>query len=694
MGNYTGNFLMMGRDASGNIKPLRVDENGKIPVSASATFPSKVVTVAKENGDYTSIKAANDSITDASTTNRYAVMVYPGVYVEDPIVMHNYVDIIAVASNFVTKITANNVNSPMFTGSGLNLVSGFIVNGVTNDAAFLVNTANYAMSINGCTIYNCKYGVQCTNGLVAASHVNTAPLGSMTIMFYANGGEIDITHFSLQGNAAITTVGKVDSSGSMMIEGTSINGPNVSVGFEADNGNLILSAVNIDSVTTCILTNNASIIEASAIRCGYNATTHLKVDDLASIIHVNSGEMSRAKMDFVAGYSNEILFFQDEVTGDQGMANWGEFAVGRPEKGSETVLGEGDSYVRGMKVYTYNPSGAVYTDVTTAAAGSTGSTFTFPAVAQNNAIYVASTLETASDKLQFFGIKSLETIAAVLGGGAFVVEYWNGAAWAEMEHMSTQSNSPYVQYAETIFERAQSEQIRFPIAFLSTWTKNDPMSLGTNYYWMRFRIASAITTAPTFQQFKLHTNRFEINADGVIEHFGASRYPKDLLVHQRLTDDLYGASPSSTRINFTTNIKITPVDNSFNDNALDGFGEIIPLPGGIDTSIPIVIEVIWMANGPNAGNVELEINYASINVGDTLDGTIADTNISEIIAVGAGETDVTRKTTFSVPVSHLVPGELLVFSLFRDALAGNTHDTLAENVEVSSLRAYGYFWRP
>ena len=53
----------------------------------------QIVTVAKAGGDFDTIQGAIDSITDATTTKRYAIKVYPGNYAES-VTMKNYVDII------------------------------------------------------------------------------------------------------------------------------------------------------------------------------------------------------------------------------------------------------------------------------------------------------------------------------------------------------------------------------------------------------------------------------------------------------------------------------------------------------------------------------------------------------------------------------------------------------------------------
>ena len=55
--------------------------------------PAQVVNVAKSGGNFTSIQEGIDSITDASATKRYAVVVHPGNYTES-VTLKDYVDLI------------------------------------------------------------------------------------------------------------------------------------------------------------------------------------------------------------------------------------------------------------------------------------------------------------------------------------------------------------------------------------------------------------------------------------------------------------------------------------------------------------------------------------------------------------------------------------------------------------------------
>ena len=98
-----------------------------IPLFGDDPKPLKnIVTVAKANGDFTSPVAAVNSITDASATNPYLVVIGPGVYTMGAaLVMKEYVDIAGSGEN-VTKLTG-----AISTGQ---LSSSAIVHGANNAA--------------------------------------------------------------------------------------------------------------------------------------------------------------------------------------------------------------------------------------------------------------------------------------------------------------------------------------------------------------------------------------------------------------------------------------------------------------------------------------------------------------------------------------------------------------------------------
>jgi hypothetical protein len=72
----------------------------------------QTVTVAKSGGDFTTIQGAIDSITDATTSKRYCVLVYPGDYAET-VVGKDYVEIMGMEAREAVNITG--ATGPLYT---------------------------------------------------------------------------------------------------------------------------------------------------------------------------------------------------------------------------------------------------------------------------------------------------------------------------------------------------------------------------------------------------------------------------------------------------------------------------------------------------------------------------------------------------------------------------------------------------
>ncbi|MHC4193376.1 MAG: hypothetical protein ACYSP9_04275 [Planctomycetota bacterium] len=82
----------------------------------------QTIVVAKSGGDYTTIQGAIDSITDATTTKRYAVLVYPGNYAE-AVTMTDYVDIIGTGrtNSRITGTTGTVLTFPATKGTVIDM---------------------------------------------------------------------------------------------------------------------------------------------------------------------------------------------------------------------------------------------------------------------------------------------------------------------------------------------------------------------------------------------------------------------------------------------------------------------------------------------------------------------------------------------------------------------------------------------
>jgi hypothetical protein len=678
------------------------------------------ITVGKSGADFTTIEAAL-AVAVAGDT----ILVSPGVYVENnPLTLVANVSLVSTGGLTVTNIVAANANQDLFTSADVVDIKGFGLLGVSGTGWIVRITAAHRMFFSEYAIFNCSNGI----GINHASAV------------------VDSTDLSIGNDAGTLAIGMRNNAGRLTVSGGLIAiGSTVTTMFDLDGANAVTTIENMISfesgVTTMVLTDNdarsvftscefvgmidgvvaqggadirlvgCSIFNAQqdgvripAVGSGTNVVGQgLTLEDsvrfdvnalCATCVFSGYGKAELDKMSFVSGSENYFLFV-DLKEGDEGTNILGELHIGRAEKGDESVFGEGESYTREMLVYTRS-AGNVYVDVSAAARSASGSTFTFPGVAANNMIYVASSLANGGDFLQHFGIKVSQTVAAVLGGGSIAVEAWTGAAWVSINHMSADANPPdWNQYAKAIFERTGSEQVRYEQAFLSTWTKNDDPSVGTNYYWVRFRIVGGITTAPTFEQFKLHPSRSEKNIDGTDEFFGASRPVLPLIAHINLATAVVGSAPGNASIAFTATTTLSLTRNQFSNNAVDSFGQVITIPVGLDTSIPVTVEDVWFPDTVNAGDVELRAIPGQLEVGDLFDGSVADgATLADINTVAGGSRYQSRKTSFDIDVSDLIPGDFLVVRIERDATVGNDPpDTLSGNIIHAEFGAFGKAWK-
>ncbi len=90
----------------------------------------KVIVVAKKGADFSTISAAIDSITDASTMNIYTIIVGPGIFVEPPLILKSYTSIRG-AGYQATVIVCNQADSSVITGADSSLIYGCTFTGCT-----------------------------------------------------------------------------------------------------------------------------------------------------------------------------------------------------------------------------------------------------------------------------------------------------------------------------------------------------------------------------------------------------------------------------------------------------------------------------------------------------------------------------------------------------------------------------------
>lgn len=522
------------------------------PISQS---PYGMITVARSNADFTSIKEACDYVaTRSSAGNPYAISAV-GAFVESPFTIPAYTKLLMDAASVTA---ADNLNPIITMQAYSEIVGGNIVGPSGSDAVRVLggNTAITRCVISG-------------YGQVGINALNTGPDRLVVRNVTLSGGQ---------------------------------------VGVKCDNSFVIVttsSAVGCSDVALWALNGSNSVVDSFlAAICAKD----LRISD-TSTMSMNSSQVDIDKIE-VSNYDNVQLAFQSSKEGDESAENIQEVHIGVPERGYEFSAGEGESYTRGMLVYTETPLN-VFADVSDSAASASGSLFTYPGVTANNSLYITSALSNETDVLYHYGIKALVDTAADYGSGIIVLEYWNGSEWEEANGSDRNGNVPYLNRAKKYFTSSGPLQLRYDINMPSSWVKNDPMGLGTSYYWARFRILSDITVAPVFQQFKLHPSKFEFNADAFREFFGPARSIGQLPLNIGQGKPIAGNMQNQT-LWIDENVGVGLQTNKFTATG-DILGWNFLLPFDADTSS--LISFIWGGLPSQAAVIQWTVRVSHIESG-------------------------------------------------------------------------------
>ncbi len=622
-----------------------IPEDNIIPPSINVkSNPLTTIIVADAGGDFTNQKDALASISP-DVNNRYAIIDYRSVGTEDnPIQLKPYVTIKSAGNNNTTRIVASNPNQDLYLGSNLCYLIGFSFFGVTGISNYAVNhSAVGEMLVQQCVFTDCSNGMLINNVnafmniLDCALYTIDPGVTTMNCGVCITAGNVTLDFLKIITISKITTV--IDCVGPTSI--LTLNNiiafsPNVTTVLNADDGCRISgygsrmvacydgivikgndTQVRLDVVQIFNAQNDGFRVEnpGSGIELSLFATTisgctrwNFNVENPNSTVSGNG--FTEIEKGFIIEGAKFFAYLLDITEGDAGLHVLGEFKVGSVENPAESSLGEGDSTTRGMKVFTYN--GSVYTDVTDAAKSASGSTFAFPNTLVNTAIYISSELIQSGDMYRHHGIKTLLNTAAV--GGEIVVEYWNGA-WIELNASEIEASGKYFPFAKQYFQKTGSYQLRYdPSLNNDDWTKNNPMGYTVSLYWIRFRITTQITTAPIFEQWKYHVNRFEPNADGFIEYFGMARPIGQLTMNVGTSKPIEGNMQSQS-IYISENIGIGFIQNKFTTTAdILGFNGRVPF--NLDTSADV--KLVWSGMFNTSHTPEFTIRWGWVGPGDEL----------------------------------------------------------------------------
>jgi len=190
----------------------------------------QVVTVAKSGGDYTTIQAAINSITDASSNKIYTVLVYPGNY-DEAVALKNYVDIVAVdpKNTFILRQVTDGTSNPVHCYLKININNQTTGHGLYVQSASEITVEGNITGGNGTItgsdgIYNSTGTITINGGIITGG--NGLVTGGKGVYNYSTG-TITINNSNITGGGSGGAGIRNDSTGTITINNSNITGGDV-----------------------------------------------------------------------------------------------------------------------------------------------------------------------------------------------------------------------------------------------------------------------------------------------------------------------------------------------------------------------------------------------------------------------------------------------------------------------------------
>lgn len=579
--------------------------------------PSRNISVAQSGGDYTSIvDAINYAITLTPVNgNGVVIEIYPGTYTEtNPIIIPSYVSIKGKGSVIDTTISpATSLTAAIFQMSSNSTLQNVKLSGASGVGGIGIN----APSIINCVVRNILI-VDCDIGFRATGS-NCNLICRDCIANYMSSAPIN-TGFLVENSATMN-----------IVSGFAIGNPlnNIDTGFHCrgNSSKMILNNVLANYCDTGYLIENGGVgTEASmilvsgrsdnislyAIHIGANAIgqfssfhiedenrsgNDLYLSDASSVFYGNGNQIRADRI--IKNINSKLVSYSiSNFTGDESLDIRAELHVGDYITPRETALGNGDSYVNGMYVFTSNTPTTGFVDRT---ADAKDITTTFPAF---NGTGVGNTLYVGGTITSYIGLVINVDTSSGLGGGTAVYEYWNGSVWTQGYYMASNREAPYLPFGMSVLDQGNYNYRFGDLTGFTTTTIN-----GVLGWWVRVRITSTIGSIPQLQQIKLSPYRTEINKDGFIEFFGT--YPKKDMRLQELGMPYQPSIDGNDQPAFlSNNLNLGIINNQFYNGSVRGFGFCFKVPYGFLSSSPLRIKITWFSDNAGGGNVVWRIRYA------------------------------------------------------------------------------------
>jgi hypothetical protein len=658
--------------------------------------PLREYVVSSQGGDFTSVSAACAAITDSGPTQPYLVDVYPGLYIEQPFTVPQFVTIKGQSTTGVIIISAQ-TGSRFIKLTNDNGLENFVGIGPASSSCVYISSSS-GIFLKSLIVKNSDIGLEIigsgSDGRACATIQQSFVTDNNTCVMIASGSRNTADGLLITGSRAKNGI-KVSHGALLTANNTTVLG--VSGGVELYEGAELnfsnLSVRYTDTAIRLVSGSRAPTFRGIGVFILSSSYRDIVQED-AGVIATDSGLYDINKVSyFNTSKVNSVGLTVTDSQQEYSINS--ELQVGTPEKGRESSFGEGDSYSRGVVVFTTDNTshsgsdGSNFIDVSTSASiADQLSTFSFQASGANNSILIGSSLSRSADLLKHYGYK-IDISSSSKATGSIVTEIWNGSLWIDVGSMQTDSDSPYSSYGKSsMFSNSGSYQIRLGITSSTPWVKKNIN--GNNLYWSRLRISESLNSNVNFNYLKVHTSRTEINEDGFVEHFGLARHIHQIIWHHNLSDDMV-ASPDNATIDLSTNISLTMIDNSLSNNQPDGVGGIVQIPDAADISLPLTLRLGYIGKGAVTGDIVWNFYYRIINEGDTISSAQTNITSSTIQTIAGTDQNILRFKEFNIDARNARPGRSYVaFAYQREGSSGS--DTYTGAIDIVIEQLYSYFW--
>jgi hypothetical protein len=328
------------------------------------------------------------------------------------------------------------------------------------------------------------------------------------------------------------------------------------------------------------------------------------------------------------------------------------------------------------------------TDVSTILMSDNGSvTGMFGGTTAGSYLLIASTEPAEGQKVKYDALATVEP-GNVLGQ-AFISDL---AGWQSAPRMGTNASPPYNSNAWEISKHL-SEQIFYGFNPLTRdlpdqWLENTFTINGVDStaFFSRLIVISPISGDPQVEQIKIHTDRIEVEAGGIFK-YGRARSPVELNLDVKEST----TAPRDGTFTLTPQSDVKGKKNRFQAGATDRVVYSMERVWGLDTSVPIVLEIGYFVDGPATGTLEFTVEISQVKNGFVFDGTEPYLTDTLTIPIPSAIDEVQQTLDILVPVQELSSNATVFVTLTR--AAGQGGDNLAQDIIVTLERAFGYSWK-